>query len=65
MLLPIQRSSTTGVVEAVRKMLDPARRCQFVTQVEKQNNRAVFEIPEILAGILSEGAAIGMTSPRS
>jgi hypothetical protein len=42
------------IVDAVRKMLDPARRCQFVEQVERQKNRAVFEIPGILERILTK-----------
>jgi hypothetical protein len=40
------------IVEAAGKMLDPARRCEFVRQVNRQQNRAVFEIPEILERIL-------------
>jgi 1,2-diacylglycerol 3-beta-galactosyltransferase len=42
-----------GVVEAVRKMLDPAQRCAFQTRVAAQENRAVFEIPRILEKILA------------
>jgi hypothetical protein len=40
------------ILEAAGKMLDPARRCEFVRQVNRQQNRAVFEIPEILERIL-------------
>lgn len=40
------------IVGAVEQMLDPERRCEFVRRVNAQKNRAVFEIPEILARIL-------------
>jgi hypothetical protein len=43
------------VMGAVKKMLDPERRCEFVKAVEQQRNRAVFEIPEILEKILKNG----------
>jgi hypothetical protein len=49
------RKFKTQVVDAVRRMLDPVERCQFVKQVEQQRNRAVFEIPEILERILQLG----------
>jgi hypothetical protein len=49
------RKFKTQVVDAVRRMLDPVERCQFVQQVEQQRNRAVFEIPEILERILQLG----------
>jgi 1,2-diacylglycerol 3-beta-galactosyltransferase len=41
------------ITDAVRKMLDPQSRCEFVNQVNRQQNRAVFEIPEILEKILA------------
>jgi len=50
------RSFKTGIVDAVRKMLDPVTRCEFVTQVGIQKNRAVFEIPDILQEILDRNA---------
>jgi hypothetical protein len=50
------RSFRREVTDAVRKMLDPERRCEFVKAVEHQQNRAVFEIPEILQKILEKGA---------
>ena len=53
------------IVGAARQMLDPARRCEFVRRVSAQNNRAVFEIPEILEGILAKREATEMTYPRS
>jgi len=42
------------VVEGVRKMLDPAVLGEFRRNVAAQNNRAIFEIPEILAKLLGE-----------
>jgi len=41
------------IVEAVREMIDPARRCDFVKRVNEQRNRAAYEIPEILEKILA------------
>lgn len=46
------RSFKREVVGAVGRMLDKQRRCEFVKQVSKQKNRAVFEIPEILDRVL-------------
>jgi hypothetical protein len=46
------RSFKREVTDAVGRMLDPDRRCEFVKQVNKQQNRAVFEIPEMLGKIL-------------
>jgi hypothetical protein len=43
------------IVSAVRKMLEPAPRCEFVKRVNQQQNRAVFEIPEILGKIMEKG----------
>jgi 1,2-diacylglycerol 3-beta-galactosyltransferase len=48
------RSFKREITDAVGKMLDIARRCEFVKQVNRQRNRAVFEIPEILEQILEE-----------
>jgi 1,2-diacylglycerol 3-beta-galactosyltransferase len=42
------------VVEGVRQMLDPATLAEFRKNVAAQNNRAIFEIPEILAKLLGE-----------
>jgi hypothetical protein len=42
-----------GVVDAVRRMLDLKTRCEFVRNVMRHENRAVFEIPEILEQILA------------
>jgi hypothetical protein len=44
------------IVGAVRTMLDPGRRTEFVEHVKAYENRAVFEIPEILERILSRSA---------
>jgi 1,2-diacylglycerol 3-beta-galactosyltransferase len=41
------------IVDAVRRMTDPRERCIFQERVSAMNNRAVFEIPEILDGILN------------
>jgi 1,2-diacylglycerol 3-beta-galactosyltransferase len=49
------KSFRREVAGAVRKMLDPERRCEFVKAVDQQRNRAVFEIPEILEKILKKG----------
>src|SRR5579863_4668152 len=46
------RSFKREVTNAVGKMIDPQRRCEFVKRVNQQLNRAVFEIPGILAEIL-------------
>src|SRR5580704_5314518 len=42
------------VVEGVRQMLDPARLSEFRKNVAALNNRAIFEIPEMLAKLLGE-----------
>ena len=44
------RKEITGAVE---KMLDPQQHRQFANRVKQQNNRAVFEIPQILEQILA------------
>jgi len=43
-----------NVVEGVKRMLDPTTLAEFRKNVAAQNNRAVFEIPEILAMLLGE-----------
>ncbi len=45
------------IVDAVRQMLDPEQRCEFVANVSRQKNRAVFEIPGILDQILTAHSA--------
>ena len=47
------------IVAAVRRMIDPAERCGFVRRVGAIENRAVFEIPDILERILAETAGRG------
>jgi len=42
------------VTEGVKRMLDPAALAAFRRNVAAQENRAVFEIPEILAKLLGE-----------
>src|ERR1700694_3409727 len=49
------------VVEGVKRMLEPTTLAAFRSNVAVQKNRAVFEIPEILAKLLGEPGA----EPRS
>src|SRR6202011_4673883 len=42
------------VAAGVSQMLDPANLAEFRKNVAAQNNRAIFEIPEILAKLLGE-----------
>ncbi len=44
--------SFKNVSEGVRQMLDPATMAQFKKNVAAQDNRAIFEIPEIIAKLL-------------
>lgn len=46
--------SFKDVVAGVRQMLDPLKLAEFHKNVAAQNNRAIFEIPEILAQLLGE-----------
>ena len=46
--------SFEDVAEGVRRMLDPAALAAFRRNVAAQENRAIFEIPEILAKLLGE-----------
>ncbi|MGB2899498.1 MAG: glycosyltransferase [Candidatus Acidiferrum sp.] len=45
------------VVAGVRQMLEPASLAEFRKNVAAQENRAIFEIPEILAKLLGETSA--------
>src|SRR5882762_5407493 len=54
-------NSFENVVEGVKRMLDPEALAAFRSNVAVQKNRAVFEIPEILAKLLGEPSA----EPRS
>jgi len=51
------RSFTKEITGAVAQMLDLKKRCEFVRNVARHENRAVFEIPEILERILNEHRA--------
>jgi len=42
------------VVTGAKQMLEPARLAEFRKNVSALNNRAIFEIPETLAGLLGE-----------
>jgi hypothetical protein len=46
--------SFKDVAEGAKQMLEPATLAEFLKNVAAQENRAVFEIPEILAGLLGE-----------
>ena len=46
------RSFKREIGAAVRRMLEPEQRSEFVKRVNLQKNRAVFEIPDILETIL-------------
>jgi len=48
--------SFKDVVRGVRQMLEPSRLAEFRNNVADQNNRAIFEIPEIFAELLGEPA---------
>jgi 1,2-diacylglycerol 3-beta-galactosyltransferase len=52
------------VVEGVRQMLDPARLAEFRKNVEALDNRAIFEIPEMLAKLLGESPEDGNAATR-
>lgn len=49
-------SFQSEVVGAVRKMMDPTLRAEYLKNVAAQKNRAVFEIPEILQKIMDQSA---------
>jgi Glycosyltransferase family 28 C-terminal domain len=42
------------IVDGVKRMLEPATLAEFRRNVAAQNNRAIFEIPEILSKLLGE-----------
>ena len=46
--------SFKDVVSGVKQMLEPATLAEFRRNVAAQENRAIFEIPEIFAGLLGE-----------
>jgi 1,2-diacylglycerol 3-beta-galactosyltransferase len=47
--------SFKDVVSGVKQMLKPATLAEFSKNVAAQNNRAIFEIPEVFAKLLGEG----------
>jgi Glycosyltransferase family 28 C-terminal domain len=51
------------VVSGVQRMLDPATLAEFRKNVDALENRAIFEIPEILDKLLRESAAAKTSSP--
>ncbi|HEY2547427.1 MAG TPA: glycosyltransferase [Candidatus Acidoferrum sp.] len=51
------------VVDGVRQMLEPARLAEFRKNVAAINNRAIFEIPEMLANLLGEQTAEPSVAP--
>jgi 1,2-diacylglycerol 3-beta-galactosyltransferase len=55
--------SFKGVVSGVSQMLEPARLAEFRKNVAAQDNRAIFEIPEILAELLGEASAVSVPVP--
>jgi UDP-N-acetylglucosamine:LPS N-acetylglucosamine transferase len=50
--------SFEDVVDGVRRMLEPATLAEFRKNVAALNNRAIFEIPEMLAKLLGESSAL-------
>ena len=49
--------SFKDVVDGVKRMLEPARLAEFRKNVAVLDNRAVFEIPEILSTLLGQSGA--------
>ena len=47
------------VVHGVRQMLEPATRAELRKNIAAQENRAIFEIPDILAKLLGEAPTEG------
>jgi glycosyl transferase family 28/monogalactosyldiacylglycerol (MGDG) synthase len=50
--------SFKDIVSGVKQMLDPGTLAEFRKNVAAQNNRAIFEIPEILARFLGEAQSV-------
>jgi hypothetical protein len=57
--------SFKDVVGGAKQMLEPARLAEFRKNVAALNNRAIFEIPEILAKLLGEPSETIASNPRS
>jgi 1,2-diacylglycerol 3-beta-galactosyltransferase len=45
-----------SVADGVKKIVEPATLARLKNNVKALNNRALFEIPEILAGLMGESA---------
>jgi 1,2-diacylglycerol 3-beta-galactosyltransferase len=56
--------SFDDVVNGVKEMLEPAKLTEFKKNVAAQNNRAIFEIMDILAGLLDKNGGQADPSPR-
>ncbi|MGC1490912.1 MAG: hypothetical protein WA798_06020, partial [Candidatus Acidiferrum sp.] len=54
--------SFDDVADGVRQILEPATLAEFRKNVAALNNRAIFEIPEMLAGLLKEPEKEGRTT---
>jgi hypothetical protein len=52
------------VVTGVQRMLDPDTLAEFRRNVEALENRAIFEIPEILDKLLRESAGVRASSSK-
>jgi UDP-N-acetylglucosamine:LPS N-acetylglucosamine transferase len=57
--------SFDDVVEGVQQILEPARLAEFRKNVAALDNRAIFEIPEMLAKLLGESAKVAERSSES
>jgi UDP-N-acetylglucosamine:LPS N-acetylglucosamine transferase len=53
------------IVGGVQRMLDPATLAEFRKNVAAQENRAIFEIPEIVDQLLRESASVRASSPTA
>jgi len=51
------------VVSGVTQMLEPTKLTEFRKNVAAQNNRAIFEIPEILATLIGKTGAMARPIP--
>jgi Glycosyltransferase family 28 C-terminal domain len=47
-----------GIVGGVKQLLEPGKLAEFQCNVEKVNNRAIFEIPEIFAKLLGDTPSV-------
>jgi 1,2-diacylglycerol 3-beta-galactosyltransferase len=56
--------SFDDVVSGVREMLEPVTLAEFKKNVDAQNNRAIFEIMEILAKLLEQNGCITPEAPK-